>query len=109
MFVATTPENRIGAAATVKRNKELTRSSKRVRAAMWIVQGLLAADFLFAGPTKLTFPIEVLTSIGSPNQIALPGCFLRFAEVAESRAIRSDFATAPAHSAWSDVDLLPVW
>ena len=51
--------------------------------ALWIVQGLLAALFLFAGGTKLILPIDVLTSMGSPNQIPLPGWFVRFIGVAE--------------------------
>jgi DoxX-like family len=58
-------------------------TSKRLNAALWIVQGLLAALFLFAGSTKLILPIHVLTSMGSPNQIVLPGWFLRFIGVAE--------------------------
>ena len=44
--------------------------------ALWIIQGLLAALFLFAGGTKLILPLDVLTSMGSPNQIALPGWFV---------------------------------
>ena len=51
--------------------------------ALWIVQGLLAALFLFAGGTKLILPLDVLTSMGSPNQIALPGWFVRFIGVVE--------------------------
>ena len=51
--------------------------------ALWIIQGLLAALFLFAGGTKLILPIDVLTSMGSPNQIALPGWFVRFIGVVE--------------------------
>jgi uncharacterized membrane protein YphA (DoxX/SURF4 family) len=51
--------------------------------ALWTVQGLLAALFLFAGGTKLILPIDVLTSMGSPNQIPLPGWFVRFIGVAE--------------------------
>ncbi len=46
--------------------------------ALWIVQGLLAALFLFAGGTKLVMPIEEMT-----KQIAMPGLFLRFIGVAE--------------------------
>jgi len=41
--------------------------------ALWIVQGLLAALFLFAGAMKLITPIEVL-SVMSP----FPGEFIRF-------------------------------
>jgi hypothetical protein len=51
--------------------------------ALWIVQGLLAALFLFAGGTKLILPLDVLTSMGSPNQVALPGWFVRFIGVVE--------------------------
>ena len=51
--------------------------------ALWIIQGLLAALFLFAGGTKLVLPLDVLTSMGSPNQIALPGWFVRFIGVVE--------------------------
>ena len=51
--------------------------------ALWIVQGLLALIFLFAGGTKLILPLEVLASMGSPNQIPLPGLFVRFIGVAE--------------------------
>jgi len=46
--------------------------------ALWIVQGLLALLFLFAGGMKLILPIEQMTS-----EIALPGWFLRFIGVAE--------------------------
>ena len=46
--------------------------------ALWIVQGLLAVLFLFAGGMKLVMPIEEMT-----EQIALPGAFLRFIGVAE--------------------------
>lgn len=51
--------------------------------ALWIIQVLLALLFLFAGGTKLVLPIETLTSMGSPNQIHLPGLLLRFIGVCE--------------------------
>jgi uncharacterized membrane protein YphA (DoxX/SURF4 family) len=51
--------------------------------ALWIVQVLLALMFLFAGGTKLVIPPDVLASMGSPNQIPLPGWFVRFIGVAE--------------------------
>jgi hypothetical protein len=51
--------------------------------ALWIVQVLLALVFLFAGGTKLVLPLDVLTSMGSPNQIPLPGWFVRFTGVCE--------------------------
>ena len=63
--------------------RRLRSRSKQLNAALWIVQGLLAAVFLFAGSTKLILPIEVLTSMGSPNQIVLAGWFLRFIGIAE--------------------------
>jgi hypothetical protein len=46
--------------------------------ALWIVQGLLAALFLFAGGMKLITPIEVL-SMMSP----FPGEFIRFIGICE--------------------------
>jgi uncharacterized membrane protein YphA (DoxX/SURF4 family) len=51
--------------------------------ALWIVQVLLALMFLFAGGMKLVIPPDVLASMGSPNQIPLPGWFVRFIGVAE--------------------------
>jgi len=45
---------------------------------LWIIQGLLAAMFLFAGAMKLALPAEQLR-----GPVALPGGFLRFIGVAE--------------------------
>src|SRR5262249_6340462 len=71
-------------ATPVDDRMDLTGSTlKRLNAALWILQGLLAALFLFAGSTKLILPIDVLTSMGSPNQIVLPGRFVRFIGMAE--------------------------
>lgn len=50
---------------------------------LWIIQIILALLFLFAGGTKLVLPIETLQSMGSPNQILLPGWFMRFIGVCE--------------------------
>jgi len=50
---------------------------------LWIIQILLAALFLFAGGTKLVLPIDVLTSMGSPNQVHLPALLIRFIGVCE--------------------------
>ena len=47
--------------------------------ALWIVQGLLAALFLFAGGMKLVLPLEQLT-----GPVPLPGLFVRFLGVAEA-------------------------
>ena len=46
--------------------------------ALWIVQGLLALLFLWAGGMKLLLPLEQLT-----GPIPLPGLFMRFIGVAE--------------------------
>jgi uncharacterized membrane protein YphA (DoxX/SURF4 family) len=46
--------------------------------ALWIVQALLTAVFLFAGGMKLVLPIEEMT-----KQMPLPGLFLRFIAVCE--------------------------
>ena len=51
---------------------------------LWIIQILLALLFLFAGITKLVLPMDVLTSMGSPNQVQLPGLFIRFIGVCET-------------------------
>ena len=50
---------------------------------LWIIQAVLALLFLFAGGTKLVLPIDVMRSMGSPNQIYLPGLFIRFIGVCE--------------------------
>lgn len=50
---------------------------------LWIIQVLLALLFLFAGGTKLVLPLDVLKSMGSPNQVQLPGLFVRFIGVVE--------------------------
>jgi len=50
---------------------------------LWIIQVLLALLFMFAGGTKLVLPLDVLKSMGSPNQTLLPGYFLRFLGVCE--------------------------
>jgi uncharacterized membrane protein YphA (DoxX/SURF4 family) len=47
--------------------------------ALWIVQALLAALFLFAGSMKFIMPIEEMTK----QMPGMPGWFLRFIGVAE--------------------------
>jgi hypothetical protein len=49
-----------------------------MNSALWIVQGLLAGVFLFAGGIKLVQPLEKLA-----GPIPLPGLFMRFIGVAE--------------------------
>ena len=46
--------------------------------ALWIVQGLLAALFLFAGVMKLVMPLEQLE-----GPVSLPGTFIRFIGLVE--------------------------
>lgn len=52
---------------------------KKSNVTLWVVQGLLAALFLFAGVMKLVMPIEQMT-----GPVALPGLFLRFIGVCET-------------------------
>ena len=49
-----------------------------MRYALWIVQGLLALLFLFAGVMKLVMSVEEMT-----QQVQMPGTFLRFIGVCE--------------------------
>src|ERR671937_74365 len=46
--------------------------------ALWTVQGMLAALFLFAGGAKLAMPLDELAA-----QTGLPGLFIQFIAVAE--------------------------
>ncbi len=46
--------------------------------ALWIIQGLLAALFIFSGVMKLVMPIEAMT-----KEMAMPGFLLRFVGVCE--------------------------
>jgi hypothetical protein len=50
----------------------------RKNVTLWVVQGLLAALFLFAGGMKLVMPLE-----GMAGPVALPGLLIRFIGVAE--------------------------
>lgn len=50
---------------------------------LWILQILLTLTFLFAGGTKLVIPADVLMKMGSPNQVVLPGLFLKFIGLCE--------------------------
>src|SRR6266705_3242495 len=57
---------------------DIGRGRPTMNVALWIVQGLLAALFLFAGGAKLVLPLDQMT-----GPVALPGWFLRFLGVAE--------------------------
>src|SRR2546425_13187010 len=63
-----------GSASSLKHRKPILTS------ALWIIQGLLALLFLFAGSMKLIVPIEMLTA---QMPLPLPGLFLQFIGVAE--------------------------
>src|SRR5207302_4961792 len=57
---------------------EATRRGLRMFCPLWVVQGLLALIFMYAGGVKLVLPLEELT-----KQMPLPGLFVRFIGVAE--------------------------
>ena len=50
---------------------------------LWIIQALLALMFLMAGGMKLWLPVEVLQTMGPPNQILFPGWFMKFIGLCE--------------------------
>jgi hypothetical protein len=52
---------------------DIGRGRSTTNVALWIVQGLLAALFLFAGGAKLVLPLDQMAA-----SVALPGWFLRF-------------------------------
>src|SRR6266446_6532763 len=56
---------------------DIGRGRSTMNVALWIVQGLLAALFLFAGGAKLVLPLDQMA-----GPVALPGWFLRFLGVA---------------------------
>src|SRR5712691_3531557 len=57
---------------------DIGRGGSRMNVALWIVQGLLAAVFLFAGGAKLVMSADQMA-----GPVALPFWFLRFLGVAE--------------------------
>lgn len=72
------PASSLGASAPAHSNARNRAATKRVNAAIWTVQVLLACLFLFAGGAKLVLPIAEMT-----KQFPLPGLFLRFLGVLE--------------------------
>ncbi len=50
---------------------------------LWIIQALLALIFLLSGGMKLALSIEQMRAMGPPNQILLPGLFIKFIGVCE--------------------------
>jgi len=57
---------------------DIGRGRSTMNVALWVVQGLLAALFLFAGGAKLVLPLDQMA-----GPVALSGWFLRFLGVAE--------------------------
>ena len=53
--------------------------TRKLSAAVWIVQGLLAVVFLFTGIMKLTAPSEMLAA-----QVPMPELFVRFLGLVET-------------------------
>jgi uncharacterized membrane protein YphA (DoxX/SURF4 family) len=64
--------------ATVNDQRGANRTQTRTNIILWIIQGLLAALFLFAGGMKLMLPVAELT-----QQTKMPGFFIRLIGVAE--------------------------
>lgn len=60
--------------------KKAAGNGRRKNAALWIVQGVLAALFLFTGGMKLFVPLNILSK---QMPIALPGVFVRFLGASE--------------------------
>ena len=50
---------------------------------LWIIQGLLALLFLFAGSMKFIIPYEQMIKMGPPNQIVFSSAFVHFIGVCE--------------------------
>jgi DoxX-like family len=57
---------------------DIGRGRSTMNVALWVVQGLLAALFLFAGGAKLVLTLDQMA-----GPVALPGWFLRLLGVAE--------------------------
>jgi uncharacterized membrane protein YphA (DoxX/SURF4 family) len=70
--------NTLGASSLGNASNDNRSASKRINIAIWTVQVVLAALFLFAGGFKLVAPIAEMT-----KQMPLPGAFLRFLGVVE--------------------------
>ena len=59
-------------------SRSTANSSRKTGIALWVVQSLLGALFLFAGSMKFIIPVAEMT-----KQIPFPGWFLHFIGVAE--------------------------
>src|SRR5512146_304707 len=69
---------RNGPAPTRTRRWQMSTTTRRANATLWIVQSLLAALFLYAGGFKLVTPLAALAKM-SP----FPAPFLRFVGICE--------------------------
>lgn len=82
MTTTTTTTTAAATAATARAASLVAAPKKALRAALWIVQGLLAVAFVIAGFMKMTTPLDVLA-----QQMAwagnVPGGLVRFIGVAE--------------------------
>src|SRR6266536_3724413 len=65
---------------SVAHGSESKRRRLALTVSLWVIQGLLALLFLFAGSMKLILPIEVMTA---QMPLPLPGLFLQFIGVCE--------------------------
>lgn len=50
---------------------------------LWILQVLLGLLFVFAGGMKLVLSTEAMRAMGPPEQIVLPGLFIKFIGICE--------------------------
>src|SRR5207237_844843 len=72
--------NNVSVPLTCGSASSFTHRKRILTSVLWIIQGLLALLFLFAGSIKLIMPIEMLTA---QMPLPLPGHFLQFIGTAE--------------------------
>jgi uncharacterized membrane protein YphA (DoxX/SURF4 family) len=72
--------NTMSVQPTSKSASSLKHRQSILTSTLWIIQGLLALLFLFAGSMKLIVPIQILLA---QMPLPLPGLFLKFIGVAE--------------------------
>ncbi len=72
--------NTMSVQPTSKSASSLKHRQSILTSALWIIQGLLALLFLFAGSMKLIVPIQILLA---QMPLPLPGLFLKFIGIAE--------------------------
>lgn len=72
--------NTMSVQPTSKSASSLKHRQSILTSTLWIIQGLLALLFLFAGSMKLIVPIQILLA---QMPLPLPGLFLKFIGIAE--------------------------